>query len=895
MDLLSQARTLAAQGRFAQAADTFEALPQVRLDPSATVEKAWVLEMTGRLDSAKELVSQTLRSRSLPDRTRAHGEYVLSRIAASRGLPDEELRHLNKAIGLAERAEDLPCVVWTQLRMIALRSNQEGPESCAGLMGAARRNVVCSGSPTLTAALHLIVADVDGKRGLLSKSQRHVRLAQSLLERWDNVWLRAWSENTLLALGILQCDFHSARDHGALALEASRASGVAVILRSVHGNLGQLSLRMGEFDVALKYLDQALGWAEKGSDHYIGILDTIARVELAKGHAHDCERLLAEALAAKSISPDESGYIRRHCLLTRGEALARLGNSSESIRCFEKAMESAGRSGDLLLMESARLLLAEAAGEARPTPTCSSFEPLRPPALGLTPEVTALYERAVASQLRASGNSDSARLHKDRAMRIYRAIGDVPGMLDTDRRWPPAVPRTETSALTTGVLLQNAAAVLMHAGRPELVAAGLIAILKDLPCVTGATAVSLAPDGTTDTLDSFGTLDAAPASRTLALGTARGRALELRIGLLADLESAATVNSVAFIVSAVQELERGRLEREERLTLWPVDELPAEDDDSVVTGKMHDLMVFARKIAQTSVSVLVTGESGTGKEVLARAIHRYSPRAKKPFIPFNCTAVPRELLESQLFGYRRGAFTGAERDSPGLIRAAKDGTLFLDEIGELGLDLQPKLLRFLEAGEIHPLGETNPINVNVRIVAATNANLEQLVAEGRFREDLYYRLNVVPLLLPPLRERRDEIQALARNLAAKAAHEFGKGRVIVGDDLIAHLLVYPWPGNVRQLNNELRRMVAIADPDSTLTPDHLPRAMRIETDELLRRARGLEIAIPLDQGLDQTVARIEREMITAALRKHHGRVEAAAKALGISRKGLYLKRRRLGL
>ena len=138
-------------------------------------------------------------------------------------------------------------------------------------------------------------------------------------------------------------------------------------------------------------------------------------------------------------------------------------------------------------------------------------------------------------------------------------------------------------------------------------------------------------------------------------------------------------------------------------------------------------------------SVLFTGESGTGKEVLARAIHRYSPRANKPFVPFNCTAIPRELLESQLFGYRRGAFTGAERDNPGLIRAAKDGTLFLDEIGELGLDLQPKLLRFLESGEINPLGETSPFNVDVRIVAATNANLERLVEEGRFRKICIYR------------------------------------------------------------------------------------------------------------------------------------------------------------
>ena len=174
-------------------------------------------------------------------------------------------------------------------------------------------------------------------------------------------------------------------------------------------------------------------------------------------------------------------------------------------------------------------------------------------------------------------------------------------------------------------------------------------------------------------------------------------------------------------------------------------------------------MALARKVAAVNVSVLITGESGTGKEILARAIHRYSARADKPFVPFNCAAIPREMLESQLFGHRRGAFTGADRDNPGVIRAARDGTLFLDEIGELSLELQPKLLRFLESGEISPLGEPTLQTVDVRIVAATNANLEQLVQQGRFREDLFYRLNVIRLSIPPLRERRDEIPALVHH------------------------------------------------------------------------------------------------------------------------------------
>ena len=188
-------------------------------------------------------------------------------------------------------------------------------------------------------------------------------------------------------------------------------------------------------------------------------------------------------------------------------------------------------------------------------------------------------------------------------------------------------------------------------------------------------------------------------------------------------------------------------------------------------------MPDSRKPAPSKVNVRTTGESGTGKEILARAIHDFSDRADKPFVPFNCTAIPRDLLESQLFGHRRGAFTGADRDQLGLIRSARDGTLLLDEIGELGLDLQPKLLRFLDSGEISPLGEPGSLTIDVRIGAATNASLEDAVRAGRFREDLFYRLNVVRLSIPSLRERRDEIPALVNHFAARAAEEFRKGQL----------------------------------------------------------------------------------------------------------------------
>jgi DNA-binding NtrC family response regulator len=308
-------------------------------------------------------------------------------------------------------------------------------------------------------------------------------------------------------------------------------------------------------------------------------------------------------------------------------------------------------------------------------------------------------------------------------------------------------------------------------------------------------------------------------------------------------------------------------------------------------------MTLAKRVANANVTVLITGESGTGKEVIARAIHTHSSRAQKPFIPFNCAAVPRELLESQLFGHRRGSFTGADRDHPGVIRSARDGTLFLDEIGEMSLELQPKLLRFLESGEICPLGESTPFVVNVRIVAATNANLDGLVKEGRFREDLFYRLNVIRLSLKPLRERRDEIPTLINHFLMRAVEEFRKSQLRMGEETMERLVLYAWPGNVRQLQNEIRRMVALAEPGAVLRPDVLSADILKTTSGLAHASAPKldEMGVPLGEKLNSTLSRIEREMIKAALHEHHGKVEAVAKALGISRKGLYLKRQRLGL
>jgi DNA-binding NtrC family response regulator len=256
------------------------------------------------------------------------------------------------------------------------------------------------------------------------------------------------------------------------------------------------------------------------------------------------------------------------------------------------------------------------------------------------------------------------------------------------------------------------------------------------------------------------------------------------------------------------------------------------------------------------------------------------------------------MLDSQLFGHRKGSFTGASENFPGVIRAVTGGTLFLDEIGETTLDVQPKLLRFLEAGEVHPIGEVHPVRADVRVIAATNADLDTLVTQGRFREDLFYRLNVVRLHLPPLRERRVEIPPLAQHYLQKHAQEYRKGDLRLAEETMEYLVLYRWPGNVRQLANEMRRMAALAETGAVLMPEHLSPEIAVSRRTIPPSERVLdptEVVVRIDQPIPAAVQHLERAMIQYAMRHCGGSLEEMAAMLGLSRKGLYLKRVRYGL
>jgi DNA-binding NtrC family response regulator/tetratricopeptide (TPR) repeat protein len=296
-----------------------------------------------------------------------------------------------------------------------------------------------------------------------------------------------------------------------------------------------------------------------------------------------------------------------------------------------------------------------------------------------------------------------------------------------------------------------------------------------------------------------------------------------------------------------------------------------------------------QRLQGNDLTVLITGESGTGKDLVARAIHAGSPRRAAMFLPYNCTSATRELADSQLFGHRRGSFTGAVADQPGVLRTAVGGTLFLDEVGDLPIDVQPKLLRFLEQGEVLPVGETRPTRVDVRVVAATNADLEQRVSDGKFREDLFYRLSVIRIHVPPLRDRREEIPHLSTFFLREASERLGKPGVRLSPETLDLFDAFSWPGNVRQLRNEVQRAVAMAS-GSLITPDLLSPffgGAGISTEP----ARGRNRTVTLSEAVE----RLERDLIENALQRTAGNISQTARALGLTRRGLYMKMARLNI
>ena len=861
-----------------------------------------MLQCIGHNDRAEQLACAVLKRNRLSASERSRCYYILGRISAEQGKLDLATHQLQQSIGLAVKGDDSERAAWSQARLLVIIADSSGPDAAASLLAELRATALRSGNARVLAAFHTYVAQIEAKRGLASNAWRHLRAANNLLNQAPNVWLRSMAQHIEATLFIMAAEYERALEHMEASVALASECGHAVARAVSLGNLAHVLFICGRFTAARETVDRALLGFVPGSDNYNSLLDLLARIELAESRLDPCGEIIERIEQGLTCDADKRRYAYRHSLITKAKLQRRRGDLAAALETLDTVARAAALTRDDWLSKLATIEKLSTLTELRCLDEVNRVIRDNTSSVELPLDLFALYQGVIGSYLGTLEWRLASAQHVDRGDRIYYALGHAVGKGEI-RAIREKLEGTGTIAVVDvplppadlSVVIQSVAALFSCVSNPEILAREMLELLWPSGCLKSATVMAVEDTGTECVLFIRGPADSGSSAVGIRIGACGNRQILVTMQPADGAEVAVTFAAVVTIVRVLSELCDARAQRAERIALWPEDNGSLEAAGAVASGHAAELLSFARRIARTTVNVLITGESGTGKEILARAIHSFSDRSKKPFVPFNCAAVPRELIETQLFGHRRGAFTGADSDHLGVIRTAKDGTLFLDEIGEMSLDMQPKLLRFLESGEIAPLGEPAPLNVNVRIVAATNRNLDDLVQQGRFREDLFYRLNVVRLTIKPLRERRDEIPGLVTAFVARAAAEFNKGHLEVAEETMERLILYRWPGNVRQLQNEVRRMVALAEPGSTIGPDAIGDEIAAALPVPRPLPKHPEVSVSLHDKLQPTLARIETEMIKAAMRKHHGRVEEVAKALGISRKGLYLKRQRLGL
>ena len=796
-------------------------------------------------------------------------------------------------------------------------------EAAAEEMPKLRRACIASGDSYSLIAFHKLVAEIKAKKGLPAAARISLKAARSLLNTWQNVWQQGRLAVTASAIEIMQSDYDAALEYTNEALLCAEKSGAHEIRLASLANLAHIKLAQGKLEEARDASREFRSMVRVGGSTEIAGHDSEMEIALAAGDFEMAHRLADNVVA---ISANLDGGNSHHGLwnsLTQVRLNYRTGHIDAGVAMAMDAISRIEPTSDRNLLERMQLLAAEGLGR---TGRAAEGAALLAQAVNANPDppLEMIAEAArVAGRLTAHEDPGAALAHFERAAGILDKIGNVTARADVERDAletlkmprpslvlstggaqaetpagePAAARRLADHRPSAAPFTERLATLLELGAHPPLLATETLALIGDTGAVVHAALVEKHPDGRRDLLTAYSApaspsaLDDDPHAVRISIGTQRERHYWIVAIPHPTASARATLLAVEQLVHAALTIARARQDHRERAALWP-DHTPEQQLGLVCASeRMQALIKMVRRVAASNLTVLITGETGVGKELFARALHLASPRHERTFLPFNCTTVPREMIDSQLFGYRRGAFTGANEDRPGVIRAAAGGTLFLDEIGEMSLETQPKLLRFLESGEILPLGETRPQLVDVRIVAATNKDLDRLVADGLFREDLYFRLNVLQVPIPPLRERREEIPALVELFLEKFGAEMQKPLLRIADDTLEYLLLYGWPGNVRQLANEIGRMVALAEAGDTLLPTHLSKD--IVASRRTIPVQPTEAVIRVDQPLDAATEQLERVAIERALTTCEGRNDEAAKLLGLSRKGLYLKRQRL--
>jgi DNA-binding NtrC family response regulator len=752
----------------------------------------------------------------------------------------------------------------------------------------------------------MYLVELAAKLGLFTKARRHLRIAQELLSTVDHRELFVNVGLTEIALTAQEGDLQLALEQALELVDRVEEVGSAAASFAIATNLGHLLLAQTRYIDAQRWIQKALQTVlhsgGQGGGPEVALRDTLMLLHICNGDLIEAE---AEAERVQQLlreSGDHDTFFGLWHVATRVKWLYRASQVREGLNEAQIALPRVERMADRSLLQRLQLLVAEGYSLTdRHDEAAETFAQIVRSTTDPSFESIAEFAR-LRGILVAASNPIEARLHFDHAANIFAGIGNLAveaevradaerlcGITETDKNISAA-----SAPITHADRLSSLIGIASH---PRLIGAALFSLVKESTAATHARLLERLHGDWREIMNSGAIPDAHAALSikppvTIQLGVPnREYAIEIQPG--SRPSDWLTVLAIEELARAARAIDRSRQLEREQAAIWP--EPVVEEQLGLVSASERtvDLINKIRRVANTNLTILLVGESGVGKELYARALHQASSRKDRAFLPFNCAGVPKDMFESQLFGHRRGAFTGAHEEGPGVIRAAAGGTLFLDEIGELSLDVQPKLLRFLESGEIHPIGESKPQQVDVRVVAATNKDLEQLVSDGKFREDLYYRLNVLPIRIPPLRERREEIPALVEHFLEKYGREMQKPMLRVADETLEYLLLYRWPGNVRQLANELRRVIALTEPGDVMMPSHL-------SPDIIASRRTLpvqpsEVVIDLGQPLQQATNQLERAAIERALKAANGNNDEAAKALGLSRKGLYLKRQRLGL
>ena len=914
----------------------------------AALAEAWFLQddLRQAADALGDLPEERerLHPARLSEIWRLHGK-----LAIAKGEPSRGIALLGKALKAAERAHDSRAIGLAHYELGRCYRQVGDTAIVRDHISQAASALHAVGDSRNLALVHSLSGVTLAQEGRLDEAMAALRQAERLamMVRAGDVVATICGNQANVAM--MQHRHEQALALAERSVELQEESGTPHGLGIALASLGQISVRLGNLRRAEQALNRALDVRSPLQfmrETTGAVFDTLAQIHMVRGNHEDASRALQRSREAYGDSNRWYQWsvlvLEARLALRRGDAAGAQATATQIARSEDappayalqaeliavEALLASGRrdESEQRLQEMSSLIPA-----AGMSSTWGEFLRLRGRLHAQAGRATEAYHdlgqsvsvfdllgeryQAGLSHLElgklaaAAGARSRASRYLLDALAIFEALDAVPD-LNEARASIEGMPTAATGAFL-GIHVDGEAPLVHRivdaAVTPALLAKeGTTALLE--ACDAQAAVIFTQPrPGEAHVVASAGcdgeTARAIAASAVRATGRAASLLAVQPIGKDGDAPRYAVVSGVRpFAPSVLQRFRTLCAVLRQGFELCSVRERPSEPVVGTVERPLEPLIPGfvcssaamqrvtdqIQRLQGSDLTVLITGESGTGKDLVARAIHAGSPRGDGMFLPYNCTSATRELADSQLFGHRRGSFTGALADQPGVIRSAAGGTIFLDEIGDLPIDVQPKFLRFLEQGEILPVGETRPIRVDVRVVAATNADLEQRVSEGTFREDLFYRLSVIRIHVPPLRDRREEIPHLATFFVREASERLGKPDVRLSAETLDLFDAYSWPGNVRQLRNEVQRAVAMTAAGGLISPELLSPIFAGSTDSPSpRRARNVTLAA--------AVERLEREMIDGALERTSGNVSQTARMLGLTRRGLYLKMDRLGI